>query len=461
MPRVEVSQGTGMSDPLRRARWTLALPQRGTSVVLPAVGSVALLMAALVGALPLREAGSATHASAVALSHPPSYLLGAPLFSVLDAMTVMTPRQHYALIVTVVIGMALGIAWVRARFVACNVRRFWIGVRATAMAIAKVVAIYAAGALLWRPMAALRVSDRDCVVIDFHSHTAASHDGRAGFDAERNREWHRAGGFHVAYVTDHRSFAGVSAAALRNPRYSGDKTVLLGGLEVVVDGRHLNLVGLTPRDSVFYPNGEYDRARHQARLTASDGPLALQTIPGALARLAHGVPLAAIELTDAAPRGISFGLRRRLDVLRISDSLNLAVVAGSDNHGWGRTVAAWSVMHLPGWRRLSPDSLDAAIRNTIRERGRHAVRVVERSTLVGTQGSALLAAITVPRLLWTVATTLTPAERASCLAWLWGLYLWRWLRMNRRPLRVHTRDGLQAPVVSRSRAPRAAKRTAP
>lgn len=459
MPGVEVSQGTGMSDPRRLARGTLALPQRGTSVLWPAVGSVALVMAALVGASPLREAGSATHASAVALSHPPSYLLGAPLFSVLDAMTVMTPRQHYALIVTVVIGLAFG-AWMRARSNACFVGRLWIAVRATAMAIAIVVAIYAAGALLWRPMAALRVSDRDCVTIDFHSHTAASHDGRAGFDAERNREWHRAGGFHVAYVTDHRSFAGVNAAALRNPHHSGDNSVLLGGLELVVDGRHLNLLGLAPRDSVFYPNGEYDRARHQSRLTASDEPLALQTIPSAIARIAHSVPLGAIELSDAAPRGISFGLRRRLDLLRISDSLNLAVVAGSDNHGWGRTVAAWSVMHLPGWRRLSPDSLDAAIRNAIRERGRYAVRVVERSTLVGTQGSALLAAITVPRLLWTVATTLTPAERASCVAWLWGFYLWRRWRMNRRPLRVHTRDGLQAPVLSPSRVPRAPERTA-
>ncbi len=45
---------------------------------------------------------------------------------------------------------------------------------------------------------------------------------------------------------------------------------------------------------------------------------------------------------------------------------------------------------------------------------------------------ALLTALTLPRMLWTMATTLTPAERGSWLAWLWALCALRRLRAKRR-----------------------------
>jgi hypothetical protein len=45
-------------------------------------------------------------------------------------------------------------------------------------------------------------------------------------------------------------------------------------------------------------------------------------------------------------------------IVRIADSLDLTLVAGSDNHGWGRTAPGWTLRRIPGmWRAYSPDSL--------------------------------------------------------------------------------------------------------
>lgn len=42
------------------------------------------------------------------------------------------------------------------------------------------------------------------VVTDFHSHTNASWDARAGCSPAANRAWHRAAGFDAAYVGEWR-----------------------------------------------------------------------------------------------------------------------------------------------------------------------------------------------------------------------------------------------------------------
>jgi hypothetical protein len=141
------------------------------------------------------------------------------------------------------------------------------------------------------------------------------------------------------------------------------------------------------------------------------------------------VPVRAIEISDAAPRGLSDGDRNRTRILALADSLGLAIVAGSDNHGWGRTAAAWSVMRVPGWRALAPVALEDRIENGIRADGRRAVRVIERTRPVwptdtaarGISGWASIAK-GAPRFLaqfvWQLAATRSWPERVSWLAWL-------------------------------------------
>src|SRR6185503_3386766 len=76
---------------------------------------------------------------------------------------------------------------------------------AFASAFVVLLVIYAAAALLPRPMERLEASNANILLADFHSHTSASHDVRGSWSAESDRSWHHAAGFDVAYVTDHGS----------------------------------------------------------------------------------------------------------------------------------------------------------------------------------------------------------------------------------------------------------------
>ncbi len=49
----------------------------------------------------------------------------------------------------------------------------------------------------------------------------------------------------------------------------------------------------------------------------------------------------ALELTDAAPRALGELDNKEAEIRRRSATLGVTIVAGSNNHGWGRTVAAW------------------------------------------------------------------------------------------------------------------------
>jgi hypothetical protein len=165
----------------------------------------------------------------------------------------------------------------------------------------------------------------------------------------------------------------------------------------------------------------------------------LQTIPDDLARMpgpdAHGAGgVLAIELSDGAPRGIEQGQRERALILHLADSLNLAVVAGSNNHGWGRTAVAWSVLRMPGWRSLTPDSLGAAIEARIRTARRSAVQVIERRSPDPGRSQVALAA-TLPAVAWNMLATLSPAQRASWIIWSWALAALAILRVGHRRAR--------------------------
>jgi hypothetical protein len=137
--------------------------------------------------------------------------------------------------------------------------------------------------------------------------------------------------------------------------------------------------------------------------------------------------LLAIEISDGAPRGIAQAHRDHALILQLAGYLGLTPLAGSNNHGWGRTAVAWNVMGIRGWRDLPPDSVGALIEVRLRSERAHAAAVVERRSPVVT-GPVSLAA-TLPGMLANLARTISLAERISWIAWAWLVWwavaVWR------------------------------------
>jgi hypothetical protein len=139
----------------------------------------------------------------------------------------------------------------------------------------------------------------------------------------------------------------------------------------------------------------------------------------------------AVEISDAAPKGLEATQERHAEILRLADSLDWTPVAASDNHGWGRTAVSWSAFRIPGWRAMTPDSLDLRIRREVLDGGRRAGRVIERRRL-DPRDSWLHLAGTAPEYAWMMLRTLSWPERASWLAWLAAWTLGGWALRRRR-----------------------------
>ena len=419
-----------------------------------------LVLTAFVAVPALHDAATLQPFPPATLHHPPGYLLGAPLFGLWDSLSLLAVTQHYAVLATLAL---LYLAWRLAAAARRRSRALTDDPDAArpsrasparpplprhlarealyaAAALAALLTFYAAAALIPRPMVAIRLASPDLVAVDFHSHTNHSHDGWSLFTAARNRAWHEAGGFHAAYVTDHYTWAGVDEALPANPVRAGDRTVLLSGMEVRLRDRHTNILGDRAR-YVF----ALDTTRHHLdpdSLAAALGrgaapPTMLYTIPGPLDRivpLRPGYPAGVIgvEISDGAPRGLEQVRSQRGEILALADAMDLAVVAGTNHHGWGRTAPAWSVMRLPGWRDMSPDEFGSAIEAALHRERRRAVTVVERAMRYH-EGSAVQLAATLPVLLWSHFRTLSPWERVSWLAW---VTVWAAVRASRNRRRA-------------------------
>ncbi len=385
----------------------------------------------------------------VGLEHSLGYLVLAPIFGVMDYLTVLTMPQHVTWIVSVF--LAFGVWRVARR----RTPRGW-GVRglieggALAGFTVALAAFVLAGALAYRPMARLVVDDPDIVVVDFHSHTRGSHDGRWDFTAERNRSWHRGAGTHVAFIADHDSVAPVLRAMARNPRRAGDGTVVLPAREFVYAGQHVVALGTVD------PRARAEARAWQPDPTAPPGPHAvgddgpgtrwcdgwpvlIQTIPNDLGRVPvpscgpGGAGVEAIELLDGDPRGLLQSDVERERILAIADSLGLALVSASNLHGWGATAASWNLIRIPGWRDMTPEAVGARIEWLLRYGGRDAVEVVayrRPSMAMAGEGrmAALGATVSLPA---HFAAQRSRAERVSWLVWM-ALALLAGLALERR-----------------------------
>ena len=388
-----------------------------------------VLASALRAISPVRDAATLGAIPEARLTLPASYVAMAPISDVLDTLTLLTVPQHVALLITAIVVYIVWRVWRLRRRPATTGRVRREAGRATLFLLC-VVLVYAAAAMMPRPMAALAVDVPEVIVVDFHAHTLYSHDGRAGWTADDVRNWHRGAGFDAVYVTDHRSVQGAQRGLDGNSPQAGEGTMLLPGIEVVWDGLHVNLLSAASRyQGLITPSlGDVDpEALRLASMVPNAEPIVVATIPDDLSKMhpAAGPGTAgvrAVEVIDGSPRGLRQSRRDRAQIVRLADSLDLALVAGSDNHGWGHTAPGWTGMQIPGWRGMDADSLAEAIELYLRRGRRRATRVIER--VVADPGtSPTLLALTGPIVSWRMLTTLSADERVAWVVWIWAIAL--------------------------------------
>ncbi len=357
----------------------------------------------------------------VHLQLPAGYVAMSPVSRTLDALSLLSVPQTIWLFVGFALVVATSI--LRGGYAGRRPLLLSLGMLIAGL-LASVASIEAAVILLPRPMASLSVADPEILRIDFHSHTNASRDANQRFTAADNREWHRAGGFDVAYISDHVRFGGAADAMRANPQRAGDGLTILSAVE----GRYHKIISTVMLGLVAADTAVLDGKGHLLPGTTSmgKGPVTIVAIPNphidsvtpaSLDSLPH---FAAIELVDAAPRGLGQLDSDEPRIRRIAAAQHLILVSSSNNHGWGRTVAAWNLMRIPGWKDLRADSLSTLIEEPFRDRRLDAVTIVKR---LRPRTHGLTLPLTLPVAAYQVLAELSLGERGVWLVWIWALFL--------------------------------------
>lgn len=412
--------------------------------------TVLVLITAAFAQQPIRDAASLGNVTEAHIDLSAGYIAIAPLSNILDTLTLLGARQHIAVLVSLAALYAAIRVW-RVRRVSEGGRlparsRIVSEFGHAALYFVAIVVVYAAAMLMPRPMAAIAAEPSDVIlVVDFHAHTRYSHDGRPGWEPADVRAWHRAAGFDAVYISDHRTVQGAELGIADNPREAGQGEMLLQALEAGWRGEHVNILGANR----FYKGVTTSDLRDVdeqslalASLLPKREPLVIETLPGHLDKIipAKGQQTAgvrAIEVIDGSPRGLDQTRLQRARIVHLADSLNIAMVAGSDNHGWGKAAPGWTLLVVPGWRGMGTDSLAFAIEQSLRS-GRDATRVVERRISGELNGSnAFELALTLPIVTWGMLTTISVDERVMWIIWVWVIAVaWRLTRNWRQRRRL-------------------------
>lgn len=299
---------------------------------------VLVIVSAFFPLAPIVDAVTGAVPGDAALTRPALYIILAPLSNTLDALTFLTIERAEALLATWVI---LFVLW---GAVAGRTRRG----RLIRIGLAPVVVLAFAGAAvtLPRPVPALESADSDATIIDFHSHTQASHDGRHGWTDDDLARWHADQGFEAAYVTDH------------NVIYPGRENgviALLPGVEWSVYRQHIVALGRAqPIDSTSHALFSKDTP---GMLKLFDylhqqGALAIASIPEYWENhredleqfVTAGVD--GFEIVNCAPKALRFSSADRAGVLLLAKGHDLLVTGASDNHGWGKVTCVWNLSQV-------------------------------------------------------------------------------------------------------------------
>lgn len=363
---------------------------------------------------PVRDVATNAFAPGYTLQYPLLYILFAPFFMLAESMTLIGAWGSYALIAYIVVLAILTRSWKWGPllFLSFSLLVAW-------------------GALVPKPTARLVASNPDTILVDFHSHSNRSHDGRPSFTPEANRSWHRAQGYHAGFITDHNRIESSKEAKLASradwPTYGYSS---LEGEEISLKKTHLVVLGTPDR----IDNQPYDSDWTKIPVFIADmhkqGKLVIASLPEYwLYHWGEGIDylihwgIDGFEVVNSAPKALDFPILKRLHILNLCSSKNIFITGISDNHGYGYATAAWNAVYLPGWQSMDPDTLERAILNKLRTERFRSVSVLERIRYcAAAKIDAIIAPFASMIILW---RSLTPILALSWLVWIWlGLFLY-------------------------------------
>ena len=384
---------------------------RGRRIPLLLSGLV-LLSQAFPLASPVRDAATGVWASSFTLHLPRLYILLAPFCGMADRLTLLSYHQAIVFLAYLAVAMYLT-----------------LGLRRGSLALLVSLAYLAWVILIPHPQARLVAEDPNVVLIDFHSHTNVSHDGRPSFTFASNMRWHQAQGYGASFITDHNrveSTQNAKALSRTNWRDTGYRS--LEGEEISLFRTHLVILGNHERvdnrpydsDAEKIPGFIQDMNKKHIPVIAS--------IPEYWWYHWDGSPLGTIndfimwgingfEIVNSAPTALDFPPAFRRHIVDLCREHNLPVTGISDNHGYGYATAAWNAMRIPGWQAMDPDALETAVLQTVKKEGFHSVQVLERARYSPESKLGLLAAPFMDvGLYW---CSLQPPEAVSWVIWIW------------------------------------------
>ena len=404
----------------------------------PVLFSVAIIVAALFPTPALSNPTGQEVPPGIHLVAPSLYLLAGPLFSSWDAISMLSTSRMHGFVsglgmLYILWRLVAGIRWPARTWGAQLLRELLVA----CAAFLGLILYLLVGALWHRPMIRLAGVPSNVAVVDYHSHTNASHDVRgtlvSGFDAEANRRWHARAGFDATFITDHNTTTGWAG-------HLGGHPELCPGIEVSASGAHTVLLG----DTVPVQQSRYDGSLDSllALMKESEslyGSIAIASIPeyatnhwGDLTRFVDA-GLGGFEVVNTAPKANELSRSQRDSVIALARSQNRLILGVSDEHGWGATNMAWSLTELPGWERGQPVCND--LLDHLRHSGFGAVQVLERPRLRPDDWWPMW--LTPVGTIWVLWRSMGWPLTLSWLAWLWGPLLiaeaWSRQRASQRP----------------------------
>jgi hypothetical protein len=389
----------------------------------PLVLTVLLAGARVLATPALTDPVSGPVPSTVHLKIPWLYLAFAPLFTLWDGASMLSMSRLQGLLA----GLALlYLLWRAIPLVRRSRNASWLREGRTLVTSVALFAVFLVGGAMWhRPMLALAGVGPDELVVDFHSHTNASHDVRgtwmSGFDAEANRRWHARAGFDAEFITDHNTVAGRAAAV------SGGRPVVCPGIEVSAWRSHIVLLG----DSLPVDRSRYNHSADGLLLLlrtseSAYGSLSVASLPEYRRNFWDRLDtlvvagLDGLEIVNAAPKANELSRAERDTVIGFARQQNRFVVGVSDSHGWGATSMVWNLVPVP--RAQQSRGVCGAILGRLRL-GFPAARVVERHRVRPDSWWPIW--LTPVGVVWETWRAMGWSLTAAWLGWIWGWAAWR------------------------------------